>query len=272
MIHLKKIFINSISIVVLYSLSFLVSFGQDTLINLLDSQGKKQGYWEKKYPNGKPVYQGYFLNDKPIGEMRRYFENGSLMAVLSYHQNSPRIDAKLFYDNGVLAGEGFYINKDKDSTWRYYSYYTKVITGEETYLNGKLQGASKKYYENGALSEIIEWKTGIKDGKWIQYYDDGKKKLEAQYINDKLEGSFTVYKPYGGIDVKGNYKDNLQDGYWTTYDDKGLAITSIKFINGEPENKEQITKQQEEFFKKIDEGKGKYTEPYDSDMMGPGGK
>lgn len=53
-------------------------------INQMDAKGEKQGYWIKKYPDGQILYEGSFRNNKPVGEFKRYYEDGSLKSVLMY--------------------------------------------------------------------------------------------------------------------------------------------------------------------------------------------
>ncbi|GAH37310.1 unnamed protein product, partial [marine sediment metagenome] len=43
---------------------------KDTLLNQVDKNGLKQGYWKKYYDNGNIKYEGYFKNDKPTGELK----------------------------------------------------------------------------------------------------------------------------------------------------------------------------------------------------------
>ena len=54
----------------------------DTVFNQTDKQGHKQGYWKVKYDNGPLKYSAFFKDDKPLGLMKRYFEDGTLKAVM----------------------------------------------------------------------------------------------------------------------------------------------------------------------------------------------
>ena len=47
--------------------------GQSDTINQADAKGQKQGYWEKRGSDNTLIYQGYFKDNKPVGEMRRYY-------------------------------------------------------------------------------------------------------------------------------------------------------------------------------------------------------
>ena len=57
-------------------------------LNVTDEDGLKQGKWTKVYPNGTMAYEVYFENDKPVGEYKRYHENGKLSSVLTYKEKT----------------------------------------------------------------------------------------------------------------------------------------------------------------------------------------
>lgn len=60
----------------------LFAADSDTLWNQTDNKGKKQGNWRANYENGKLKYSGYFKDNKPVGEMKRFHENGALKALM----------------------------------------------------------------------------------------------------------------------------------------------------------------------------------------------
>jgi antitoxin component YwqK of YwqJK toxin-antitoxin module len=63
--------------------------GQTTAdINKTDQQGRKQGHWIKKYPKGNTMYEGSFIDDKPVGEFKRFNSNNTLKSILIYSSNS----------------------------------------------------------------------------------------------------------------------------------------------------------------------------------------
>jgi antitoxin component YwqK of YwqJK toxin-antitoxin module len=118
----------------------------DTLFNQYDGQGHKQGFWKVKYENGVLKYTGCFRDDKPVGEMKRFFEDGTLKADMFFdHSGITRV--KLYYQDGPLAAEGNYLNTTKDSTWNYYSYYTKSLSNRETYAGKKTWNICKLFFK-----------------------------------------------------------------------------------------------------------------------------
>ena len=66
----------------------------DTLLNYTDINGLKQGHWIKKFENGQTQYEAYFIDDKPVGEFKKYDSYGNLYVTLNYSSNGTDADAK----------------------------------------------------------------------------------------------------------------------------------------------------------------------------------
>jgi len=239
----------------------------DTLFNQTDANNQKQGYWKKSYPNGKLMYKGFFNDNKPVGQMYRYFESGELKAVLNYDSKSEYAHARLFYEDGQLAAEGSYYGTLKDSSWLYYSYYDRSVTTRESYRKGARNGMTINYYSNGDISEKIEWTNGKKSGIWEQYFKGNILKLKTSYIDNKLEGDFIVNhennKPY----VQGRYMNDQREGKWTFYKEDGVVETELKYLHGKAANENKLEKEQQEFFRLIDENQGKFEEPDETNFL-----
>lgn len=233
----------------------------DTIFNTIDDSGLKQGFWKKLYPNGNIRYTGQFINNKPIGEFRRYYEEEGLQSVMNYSKDGKSSTVKFYYKNGELAATGKYIGVKKDSAWKYYSYYGGFLSNEEFFKNGKRSGPSNEYYESGNISQEIFWKDGIKDGAWKMWFSDETLRSEALYIKGKLHGKFTSYYPDGTIEIYGVYEENLRVGSWEYTDKNTKKGKTIVYINGLPENQAEIDKQFEEALKKYEQSKGKIKEP-----------
>ena len=129
----------------------------DTIWNQYDQSGKKYGWWKKNYPDGTLMYKGFFVDDSPRGTLIRYFENGEKKAIMHFSQDGKSAFSTLYYMNGELAAEGKYEGTNKDSTWKYYSYYTHTLSLVENYNAGIKNGPSMKYYDNGLVAESIDW-------------------------------------------------------------------------------------------------------------------
>jgi antitoxin component YwqK of YwqJK toxin-antitoxin module len=241
--------------------SFAGGFQQDTVFNQTDSKDMKQGYWKKFYPNGNLMYRGLFKDDKPVGEMKRYFESGNLKATLIFDEKSDYAAARIYYEDGTLASDGFYSGSKKDSTWNYYSYYDGKLKSRESYKEGMKDGFSLQYYPGGSLFDKTEWRNDLKDGIWEQYFEDGSVSLRATYKDGKLTGDFNVYYSNGHAMIKGFYSNDKREGSWTYYNENGSMNQEVSYTDGHPKNKEELTEQQQEFFRKIEKNLGKYRDP-----------
>lgn len=244
----------------------------DTVFNQTDANNRKQGYWKKYYPNGKLMYKGFFKDDKPTGEMRRYFESGSLKALMKYDLKGENAVAEIFYEDGSLAATGKYAGSQKDSIWTYYSYYNRNVSAIESYLKGKRNGTFISYYNNGDVSEKIEYSNDRKSGSWEQYFRGNVPKLKATYTDNMLNGPFTVYYASGKPYISGIYKNDVREGKWTLYHEDGSVQNTLNYIAGKASEEKDLTREQQDFFKMIDEAQGKFNEPDETDFLSPSGK
>lgn len=257
-----------LALLMISAINSVYSAGQnDTIWNQKDEKGQKQGFWKISYENGAIKYQGFFKNNKPVGNFKRFYDDGTIKAIQYYYTDGVSVYTELYYNNGVLAAKGKYVNSLKDSIWNYYSYYDKSLKLTENYSLGKKHGVSKKFYENGQLAEEIDWKNNMKDGKWIQYFPNADTLLKAIFVNDSRQGLFVTYYPGNKIESKGNFSKNLMEGEWEYFDLNGNLKMKTQYIKGENQNKAAVEKAQEEFFKKIEENKGKIPEPDETNFM-----
>jgi len=263
---------TSILLLVLTLISFTLEAQTDTIFNQTDASQLKQGYWKKTFPSGKLMYKGFFKNDKPVGLMYRYYETGALKAVINYDAKSEYAHAKLLYEDGQVAAEGVFFNSLKDSTWKYYSYYDRSLTARETYRKGARHGLMINYYNNGSISEKLEWINNKKDGNWEQYFKSGILKMKGGYADNKLEGVFLVNYEDGKPYLKGKYANDQRQGKWTFLKEDGTVEAEMEYLNGKPVNDDQLNEKQQELFRTIDANEGKFEEPDETNFLIQPGK
>jgi len=219
--------------------------------NQLDGQGRKTGPWKVDYPNGVTRYRGHFLEGRPVGEMVRYYENGAIQARMNFDTLEDRSYTELYYENGKKAAQGWYMNKEKDSVWTYFSEFDGTVRIREPYLNGKLHGTAISYYPSGEVSEEIEWNQDLKEGPWKQYYVDGALRLESAYESDRLQGPYRVFYPDSTLKVHGTYLDNRSHGTWDFYDESGSVAYSVEYKNGIPVDQERYLQLMQDTLKRF---------------------
>jgi antitoxin component YwqK of YwqJK toxin-antitoxin module len=239
--------------------------------NFTDGNGYKQGLWERKYPNGNLQYRGTFRNDHPVGEFIRYFPDGNKMAEMNFCDSGIRAEALLYYQNGLLAAQGVYVDEKKDSVWKYFSFYDKRLASMETYADGIKAGLSAVYYSNGQFSETFWYEAGNKNGPWMQYYENGNTKMKAIFENDQRHGDFKFYTSSGNIEISGKYYRNQMHGEWIWYDESGNKVSVVEYFEGKPLNEDELIDKEQEMFRRIEEMRGRIPEPDESELFIPRG-
>ena len=126
------------------------SISSDTL-NFIDSTGKKQGHWiitnsmlhKPCFKDDQKVEEGKYLNSRKTGIWTEYYCSGKTKSIATYVNGRPNGPAKLYYENGQLKEEGIWENH----RWVRGSYkkYTKDGKIDNTPLDSI--HVLKEYYE-----------------------------------------------------------------------------------------------------------------------------
>ena len=237
-------------IIIICFLLPLLTSGQEPL-NVTDSGGLRQGLWKRSYSNGRIMYEGRFLNDKPVGEWRRYHENGFVRAVLNYG-SADSAQATLFDETGKKAATGIYVGEKKEGLWKYFS--ENRVIAEESYRKGLKSGTGRIYYPEGSVLEESEWKDGTRDGKYKAFFPSGSPFLECIYSEGRRNGHCITYYPSGDLEVEAFYSQDLPDGSWKYYTEKGDLRFTLIYQKGRLMNPEILyemeSRQLEELEKK----------------------
>jgi antitoxin component YwqK of YwqJK toxin-antitoxin module len=232
--------IKSFLIILLFIIQLPALTQTTESINYTDETGRKQGHWIKKYPNGNIMYDGYFTNDKPSGEFRRYYEDSTLKSILVFGKSGVEAEAELYYPSGLPSSRGKYINQMKEGKWQFFSPSNKgVLISEEEFSGDKRNGLSVIYYPDSTVAERIHYTRGIRNGEWQKYYPDGSSMLKTYYRNGRLNGKFEGFFENGKHEFLGNYRDDLKDGLWIIYRKDGTVRFKINYTAGMPDNREK---------------------------------
>ncbi len=256
---------NVVLLILLCAVSFL-AFSQEAA-NKTDSKGMKQGRWTNKYPGGTLKYEGNFFNDKPVGEWKRYHENGKVKALMVYRSKSDRVFTSLFDVEGSLYAKGVFEGTLRDSTWNFYSGEKVILI--ENYLLGKKEGKSTGFDQYGKVLWEKEWKNDELDGKSTEYYPTGLKRNEITYLVGIKNGPALFYDQDGVVSMEGFYTNDLSDGDWKVFDKDGKLKYQIKYSKGDILNSGVLDSMQLKEFKKYDNLKGKIAEPKVNDSGMP---
>jgi antitoxin component YwqK of YwqJK toxin-antitoxin module len=254
----------NLKIIIITSLLVISSQGVcqiETKINQTDPQGKKQGHWIKKYSDETIMYEGFFKDDHPVGEFKRYYEDKTLKSLLQYNINGTEVVAIIYHQNGNIASKGKYINQKKEGKWQFFSAITKgYLISEESYSGNKRNGLSIKLYPDSTIAEKVSYVNDIKQGEWIQYYPNGAICMKSNYVNGNINGKFEVWFENGQIEFSGQYKNNARDGPWLIYNPAGTLKYRLEYTEGVT-NDNQMDIDESDYLDSLDKMKGKIPDP-----------
>ena len=230
-------------------------------INITDPQGRKQGHWIKKYPDEAILYDGFFKDDHPVGEFKRYYEDKSLKSILVYSDDGRNATATVYHPNGNISSKGTYINQMKEGKWQFYSAFTiGHMVSEEIYSKNLRNGLSLKFFQDSTIAERLTYINEIKQGEWIQYYPSGAVLLKSNYTNGKINGKFEVWFENRTIEYSGQYKNDSRDGLWIIYNQNGTIKYKSEYLAGVT-NDNQMQSDESNFLDSLENNKGKIADP-----------
>jgi antitoxin component YwqK of YwqJK toxin-antitoxin module len=253
--------LKTLTITCLLAISAIAAGQAETEINKTDPQGRKQGHWIKKYNNEIVMYDGFFKDDHPVGEFRRYYENSTIKSVLIYNVNGTEAEATIYHPNGKVASIGKYVNQKKEGKWQFFSAYVNdYLISEERYSGNMKNGPSFKFYPDSTVAEKVNYVNDLKQGEWIQYYPNGAVCMKSNYLNSKINGKFEVWFENGKIEFSGQYKDDTRDGLWYIYKNDGNLKYKLEYVGGDTLDR-QMDIDESELLDSIEKNKGNIDDP-----------
>ena len=201
-------------------------------VNVIDENGKKQGYWIKYWDDEKQVmrYFGHFKDDIPVDTFFYYYPTGEFQSWIAYSDDGYGI-TRIYHPNRKIMARGRYYNQKKDSTWNYYNPKSQLISSEN-YIVGKKYGLWKVYFDDGQVAREQNWENDMKNGITREYFPDGTLKLEMNYEDDKAIGIGKFYHKNGELWMTGEYINDAKEGLWEVYDSTGTLTEEIKYHIG----------------------------------------
>ena len=207
--------------------------------NATDSKGRKQGSWQKNYPNSKAIeYKGAFKNDKPVGKFVYYYPSTKVKAVIVHDETSNRSEAYFYHETGQVLSYGIYRDLKKDSVWLNFGPSGR-ISFKETYSKDVLNGEKIIYFvpedpsdKSVRVMAKMNYKDGKLEGEYWEYFDIGVLKVKGNYVNNKRHGTWEEFQPNGQPLAFSRYKDGVKHGWCTAHDASGKEINKVYFYYG----------------------------------------
>lgn len=150
------------------------------------------------------------------------YVNGRKLKAMELTLNGGMIQGKCrLYENGKLVGEGEMTGIPK-ALYDVYKNNKKVGTIEAGEAPPDDPQKMITYKWDG------QWRTPKKNGLWIELYAGrGTKKFEANFMMNKMNGRYTEYYPDGKIKATGEYMNGKKNGSWKFYNKDG-SLDSAK--------------------------------------------
>jgi uncharacterized protein len=233
-----------------YKKGFIVS---REIINRHNSLGNKHGQWMEFYTNGKIKQTSEWRNGVLNGFVKDYDESGNLLIVQKYINGVVQPEAAEikvyeikydYYESGKVKIVGSYREDQPDGIRREYDESGKIIKGfifrsgiliAEGIIDekGLKQGEFIEYFENGSMMALGKYINSKPVGPWKYYYPDGSIEQEGGYDNKGNNiGEWIWYYANGAILKKENYENGLQEGDYEEYDINGKIIVKGQYFDG----------------------------------------
>lgn len=186
--------------------------------------------------NGKPTEYHYILKNKVIAK-EFLNEKGEVVSVTGELPNGLikqyDIDGKLVSENNYNAGKLEGVNK---------SFYSdgKTVATVKNYKNGVLEGKFFEYYENGNKKTESNYKDGILNGTLKKYSISGTLLSSAQYADGKLEGLYKEYFVTGKPKKEIEYYNGLKEGFCKEYSADGILKEQYNYSQDKLEGDSHI--------------------------------
>jgi hypothetical protein len=118
-------------------------------------------------------------------------------------------------------------------------YLYTMITGRDRKMPSDFTGTWKTWMLTGVFEEF-EVKNGVRDGRYVLYYDDGRKYVEGFYKSGKKDGKWISWYQNRQKQREDFWKDDLEHGKVMEWDEKGNLLSVTWKYEGWPVSKEEF--------------------------------
>ncbi|MFN5911877.1 MAG: toxin-antitoxin system YwqK family antitoxin [Bacteroidota bacterium] len=164
-------------------------------------QGLMNGSWSSYFPSGKLKLSGKYKDNYKVGKWTNYFENGKPKDEVTYKiiKEKSKVDfgimkkrvrmqsiehghAVYYSDKDFRkTEEGNFSNGKKDGEWIAYYPGGKTPAVISNFKEGELNGIMKNFDRRGNLLQEMEYKDGLKHGRFVIYDKKGKPLVEKRF-------------------------------------------------------------------------------------------
>jgi uncharacterized protein len=240
-------------------------------------KGKPDGYWKTYFENGVMKSEGDRKNFELDSIWKFYNDDGKLILDINYKKGKKNGIKTTYLLNETVKEN--YVNDIKEGFTNYY-YTDGTLRLTIKFVNGREQGFAREFSSKGDVITLLEYKNGylinkefvnrfnsdsLKQGTWISFYKNGNLKSEGWYKSGIKNGYFkeysedgnltsivkyvdgeiqkdaveiakldikTEYYPSGKVKWVGSFKDNIPQGIRREYSPDGKIIAAKIYLEG----------------------------------------
>ena len=153
------------------------------------TNGKLSGIWVWYYDTGELLREEYYIYGKLDGEATEFDKLGNVIAKGNYMEGYK--EGEWIYRSGDQTEKGNYVMGEKNGVWKSFYKETEELAYSGKFVQGAADGKHIYYYPNGSVKEERYYDTGTKIKNWTKYYENGELLLVVQYrdgIEYKING------------------------------------------------------------------------------------
>jgi uncharacterized protein len=175
--------------------------------------------------------------ERKNANIKYFYENGKYLGRGAYNYENKKLVMKgpweYFHNsNGLIKAKGsFNDSYEKIGEWVYY-YDNGLVKEKMNYNNGKENGASEGWFDNGNKWFTSSYTDGKTNGLLTTYYYNGNLKRTSNYLNDKKNGVEKEYNNKGQLNFTSNYADDELEGLVIYYYANGQKKDELNYKKG----------------------------------------
>ena len=106
-------------------------------------------------------------------------------------------------------------------------YIVEDPTQKSTYVDGKRQGMTIWYNDDGSVKSKVNFDNDKENGLYTSYYENNKVKESVNYVNGQKNGIEKVYYDNGQLGSQVNYNMGRREGVMTEWDAEGFKASEV---------------------------------------------
>lgn len=181
----------------------------------------------------KTIQAAYYYGDVPenyTGEWFEFYDNGNVSKQYNFIEGHKTGEYLEWYLFGKLYLRGFYNNGQKVDKWT------------RTYKNGQIKSISNYGCPHigdapGETEEKTYDQSGKLCGKYIEWYDNKKKRLQGEYFNDQKTGKWTKWYESGNKEYEGTFMNGDRTGEWYFWYENSNEKSFGQYLNDQKTGK-----------------------------------